>query len=292
MKRPPVEILHAHESGRDYWIQLRYHRDHEAEALAAADRRARSAAWDPERVRTETTSETKNWRTVERWYERPLTLTQLVALSAEDLDDEQGLVPFSGEKIRQMVARREEFNAEKNPLFAAMGALEEVASTPNPLRYLLDHSNQHMRHVVSDAAARQEAYRARRQVEAILGPEAVAELEVHYTRIYPAHYVPGRWSHTLKDPVGELLAVRELEELRRQPAITLVRCVRASCAGLYHRYGSERFEALKAEAAALAGDEAAELEFWRLHRDAEIERRHAEKRAKEAQSGVSWRVAS
>lgn len=185
-KRPPVEILHSFDTSGGYWVQVRFHRQSEPEALAAVRRRVLSAGWDPEgEQRFENTSESRNWLTREYWFREPLSIARMLETSGEELETEQALLHNDAEHVHRMRDRRAAFNAERNPLFAAAGALDEVCPEPSYLGFAYDRYEAENSGQVQLAAGFQEAARRRRQVERILGAEAVLELDDHMARVYP-----------------------------------------------------------------------------------------------------------
>jgi hypothetical protein len=217
MKRTPIEILHCIDHTDYYWLQVRYQKAREAEALTTANHRAVSAGWDPVKdVKHDVTTETRNWRTVERWHHHPLDLKYLLTLNAEDLDDDQALVRFDNDRVRRMVTARNDYDQAQHPLFAAAGALDEICQAPASLAYLLQWGNDEMKSVVLNAAFQQESWHLQGQVKALLGVQVTEELRCYAVRTYPSNpaYLLNHWREVLRDPERKVAQVRKIAELQ------------------------------------------------------------------------------
>lgn len=215
--RRPVEILHAFPSGSRFWVQVRFHRQHEAEARAAVARRALTAGWDPDAgVRVETSSESRNWLTQEHWFSMSLPLARLAEMDASELESEQVLLGFDARRIAAMCAARQRHLEARHPLFAAAGALEEVCTVPDPLRQMFSLFEEESKEPVFEAACRQRAWQRRRLAVALLGAETVAELDAYRERVLPntVGYSVNFWHEVLKDPAGKLADVRRVREIQ------------------------------------------------------------------------------
>lgn len=222
MKRQPVQILHAFPSGRHYWVQIRHRRSREAEALLLAARRAVTAGWEPwTGCRVETTSQSKNWLTRELWYAQLLTLPTLLQLSAANLESEQSLVQFDADRLRRMVETRQAYDARTNPLFAAMGALDEVCASRTVMGYLMDHFQGESGQYGGDIGREQEAHQLRQEAARRLDAATHAELAEYCARTYPdaAGFRLSFWRDVIHNPEKRLAQIRQLRDLRARAGL-------------------------------------------------------------------------
>lgn len=271
MKRPVVEILHSFDRTSNYWLQVRFEKSHEAAATEAVNRRALSAGWDPEgQTRSEDTAETKNWLTREIWFETPLSVSKALQIDFTALETEQALIPFPAEKTAKMADTRNAFEVKRSPLFAAMGALDEVAQESNALKVMFGRNDWAAQAEVGNAAQFQSNARLMRELERSLGADAIRELHDHASRVYPSssHHA-SFWQDVKRQPEATIARVREMNEVRSRPAMALYLCVRASVSICLP---DETHQRLKAIEATLPDDDA-RLHFWRQIRDREEPRR-------------------
>lgn len=287
MSRPVIQILWALADPKSFRAKVRFHKAHAEPARAECDLRALAAGWDPEGpIWVETTTETKNWLTEERGYYTPLSIQRALQLNAADLPMEQEMVRNNADRIGRMVAAREAYNAGKAPLFAAAGALDEVAGAPHPLGYTLGQFEAEMTHAVQDATDVQRTAQARAAIARRIGADALAELDAHQAASHWSRCRGyGWWADAARDPEKALATARELTKLRQRPAMAVWRCVRAS-ASICFPEGSPIYARLKTVSDTLPDDEV-RLHFWRQIRDREEARR--KERLAAGQDPAPWR---